>query len=85
VALGGIAALAFTGGVGEGSAKVRAAVCAGLEELGIALDPAANAAARGEARIGAAGARAAVLVIPAHEELVVAREVKRLLESRAAR
>ncbi len=81
--LGGIDALVFTGGIGENSASVRAGVCAGLEGLGLALDPASNAATRGaEAELTAAGARARVLVIPANEELVVAREVARLLAAR---
>ena len=54
VELGGADAIVFTGGIGENGVSIRAAVSADLEELGIVLDPAANAAAKGEARISAA-------------------------------
>ena len=39
-AMGGLDAVAFTGGIGENSARLRAACCAGLEFLGIELDAA---------------------------------------------
>ena len=41
-AMGGLDAVAFTGGIGENSASLRAACCHGLEFLGIALDPESN-------------------------------------------
>ena len=44
-ALGGVDALAFTGGIGEHSVGMRARICDGLAFLGIALDPKRNAAA----------------------------------------
>jgi acetate kinase len=85
VELGGIDALVFTAGIGEHSASTRAAICADLEPLGLALDPVKNQAARGiEAELTAAGSPGRVLVIPANEELVVARETRRLLEARRA-
>ena len=48
VELGGADVIVFTGGIGENGVSIRAAVCADLEELGIELDPATNAAAKGE-------------------------------------
>ncbi len=58
----------------------RAAVVAGLEELGIVLDPALNAAkAAGERAIHAASSRVAIWVIPTNEELIVARQARDLL------
>jgi acetate kinase len=42
--LGGLDALVFTAGIGEHSAPLRAAICDNLGFLGIALDPARNAA-----------------------------------------
>jgi acetate kinase len=84
VALGGCDALVFTAGIGENNPDLRAAICADLGELGIALDPARNDAVRGaEGEISAAGARTRVFVIPANEELVVARETVRCLQSSA--
>ncbi len=81
VELGGLEALVFTAGIGENRAEIRAAVCAGLEAFGIAVDPARNSAARAqEAVISPADAPVKVLVIPTNEELIVAREVKRFLE-----
>jgi acetate kinase len=79
--LGGLDAIAFTGGVGERSAEVRAFAAGGLGFLGIALDPVANDAATGEdeAEIGAGDAAVRAFVIPAHEELEIAREVRRVL------
>ncbi len=80
VELGGADALVFTGGIGENGAAIRAAVCHGLEELGIVLDAAANAAARGEAAIHSPATRTQVWVIPTNEELVVARQAWQLLQ-----
>jgi acetate kinase len=75
VELGGLDVLTFSGGIGENSAGVRAAVCQGLEGFGIALDAERNRALRGEGRISPEGAAVAVLVLPADEEIVVARAV----------
>jgi acetate kinase len=79
--LGGLDAIAFTGGVGERSAEVRAFAADGLGFLGIGFDPAANDAATGEdeSEIGAGGAAVRAFVIPAREELEIAREVRRVL------
>lgn len=81
VELGGADAIIFTGGIGENSATVRAAVCRNLEQLGIALDEAKNGAVRGEARIDAAASRVQLWIMPTNEELVVARQTKQLLET----
>lgn len=80
VELGGADAIAFTGGIGENGVNIRSGVCSGLAELGIELDPAANATTRGEGRISAAGSRTQIWVIPTNEELIVARQTKQLLE-----
>jgi acetate kinase len=80
VELGGVDAIAFTAGIGENRSELRAEVCAGLEELGIVVDPARNATAMGEAAIHAEKSRVQVWVVPTNEELVVARQTKELLE-----
>jgi acetate kinase len=80
--LNGIDALVFTAGIGENRGDVRAAICRNLDQLGILLDADLNAkAAGGEAVISAAESRVKIMVIPTNEELVVAREVRRFLQS----
>jgi acetate kinase len=80
IELGGIDALVFTAGIGENNPALRAAVCQGLESFGIRLDSDRNAACHAsEGNIAADDSKAAILVIPANEELVLAREVFRKL------
>jgi acetate kinase len=79
VALGGLDALVFTGGVGEHASEVRAAVCASFGWIGLTLDEAANARAHADAVIGAAESRVRVLMLHTREALMVARETARLL------
>lgn len=84
IELGGLDALVFTAGIGENRPEIRAAVCAGLDAFGLGLDAELNAAVRGrEARISPPDRPVQVWVIPTNEELVVAREVKRFLETSA--
>jgi len=72
--LGGVDVITFSGGIGENSAAIRAAALKDLAAFGIELDEAKNAAMRGEAEISADGTRVKVLVIPANEESILARE-----------
>jgi len=81
--LGGLDALVFTAGIGENSPDIRERVCAGLEVLGVAVDPAANRCAQGFADISAQESPARILVIPTNEELMIAREALRVVQSRA--
>ena len=82
VELGGCDALVFTAGIGENNPDLRAAICANLGDLGLQLDVAKNTALRGtEGEISAAGSRTKVFVIPANEELVVARETVRCISA----
>ncbi len=77
VELGGADALVFTAGVGENDARVRAAVCEGLHELGIVVDPQLNEATHGPAAvvdISAADSSVRVLVVPTNEELEIAEQ-----------
>ena len=85
VELGGLDVLTFSGGIGENSAEVRAAVCAGLASFGIELDAGRNESLRGEGRISRDGALVTVLVLPADEETVVARAVAEFLGLRGER
>lgn len=71
----GLDAIAFTGGIGEHDANMRAESLAGLERFGIVVDPTRNAAAdTGPRWISPAGASVSVLVIPTDEELEIARQ-----------
>jgi len=82
VMLNGADALVFTAGIGENQPLIREAVCRDLDGLGIRVDPDRNAAARAvEAVISPDDSPVKVLVVPTNEELVVAREAKRLLET----
>ena len=79
----GLDTLVFTGGVGEGSAPIRARTAAGLSFLGVELDPQANVAAAPDAEISAPGASVRTLVIAAREDLKIARELRRLFAASA--
>ncbi|USX11660.1 acetate/propionate family kinase [Oxalobacteraceae bacterium OTU3CAMAD1] len=80
-ALGGLDALVFSGGIGENSVALRAAVCRDAAWLGVELDAAANDAnPRGVTRISAAGSKVAAWVVPANEELMIARHTLAILE-----
>jgi len=78
-AMGGLDVILFTGGVGENAGPIRERAAAGLAFLGIAVDPARNAAARPDAEIGAQGAAVRALVIRAREDLEIARETRTVL------
>jgi acetate kinase len=80
-ALGGLDALAFTGGVGEHAARVRSLAAAGLAFLGVAIDEERNRGARADADVSAAGAPVRTLVIAAREDAEIARQTRELLAS----
>jgi acetate kinase len=80
VALDGLDALVFTAGIGEHSASVREAVCSRLEFLGVELDPSANASVQPDAVVSVSGSSVRVVVLEAREDLVAAREARRLLQ-----
>lgn len=77
--LGRVDALVFSAGIGEHDASIRARICAGLEGLGIHIDPARNTTAgSGVREIQASGNPLQVLVIPTDEELEIARQTRAL-------
>jgi acetate kinase len=77
-AMGGIDALAFTGGVGENSAPIRERAARDLAFLGVAVNAGSNAAV-GDREITAAGARVRSFVVTAREDLQIAAEVRAVL------
>ena len=81
--MGGLEALVFTAGIGENRAEIRNAVCSGLTDLGIIIDSEKNKSVRAtEAFIQADHSKTKVLVIPTNEEVVVARETQRFLNTK---
>ncbi|HZI67673.1 MAG TPA: acetate/propionate family kinase [Thermoanaerobaculia bacterium] len=80
-ALGGIDALVFTAGVGENSASLRAAVCERLEFLGLRLDRTMNEVAEPDCDVAAAESQGRILVIRTRENLMIAREARRVAAS----
>ena len=79
--MGGLDTVIFTGGVGQGSAVVRALALQGLECMGITLDDKRNREAKGDeiAPISADDSKVTVLVVPTDEERMMAREALRAL------
>jgi acetate kinase len=76
-AMGGLDAVIFTAGIGQGSAEVRALALQGLECMGIVLEAQRNRDARGfdeVCRISTDDSKIAVLVVPTDEERMMARE-----------
>lgn len=69
-ALDGVDQMAFTGGIGENDAEVRAAICAGLSWIGIELDDARNQAANNP--VSKAGSRCTVQVLASQEDQQIA-------------
>src|SRR5207244_192422 len=81
-AMGGLDAVAFTGGIGEKSARLRFACCEGLEFLGIRLDEEKNERGVGDRVLSADDSRVTVLALATNEELVVARRAYRAIKVR---
>ncbi len=78
-AMGGVDAIIFTAGVGENDAAVRAASVAGLEYMGVKIDPEKNQVRGRETDISAPGATVQVLIIPTNEELMIALDTAALI------
>lgn len=81
--LGGASAVLFSGGIGENQPAVRSRICAEMDWCGLRLDEEKNARAVGaEAKISDDRSRMEVYVIPADEELLIARETLSVLQGR---
>ncbi|MGI6581305.1 MAG: acetate/propionate family kinase [Erysipelotrichaceae bacterium] len=82
VQLGSLDALVFTAGLGENDVKVRSEICELLKEsLGVKLDEKLNVTTKGKrGKISAEDSKVEVWVIPTDEELMIARDTKRLLD-----
>jgi acetate kinase len=76
-AMGGLDAVIFTGGIGENAWQVRREVLSGLDFFGIVLDEEKNS---NRSTLISKGS-VKVLVIPTNEELVIARETRKFIQS----
>jgi acetate kinase len=77
--LGRVDAVIFTAGIGENSAEVRSEICAGLEGLGISVDPERNSKRGSPLEIGSHDSRVKVLVIATQEELEIAQQAQQCM------
>jgi acetate kinase len=79
-ALDGIDALCFTGGIGENAALIREKVCAGLDAMGLVIDPVKNNKRSKESRdIATNGSSSRIFVIPTNEEFVIASDTYKIV------
>ena len=81
-AMGGVDVIVFTGGVGENQCSCRAAVCEGLEFLGVKMDIEKNAVKGKEVVVSAPDSKVKVVVIPTDEELMIASDTMTILEGK---
>ena len=79
-AMGGVDAVIFTAGVGENGPETRESVCAGLEFLGIKIDPEKDKVRGKEMDVSADDAKVRVLVIPTNEELMIAMDTAAIVK-----
>ena len=80
-AMNGVDIIVFTAGVGENSPHTRRDVCSYLEFLGLKIDDEKNNTRGKESVISTEDSKVKVLVVPTNEELVIARDTKKIIES----
>ena len=78
VAMGGLDAIVFTAGLGENSPYMRAKICSGLEVVGAHLDLKKNEVRGEDADLSKFDSDVAIWTILTNEELMIARETKKL-------
>lgn len=79
VSMGGIDVLTFTAGVGEKGPLSRRQICDYLKFLGVQIDYEKNQIRNQEVEISSADSKVKVYVVPTNEELLIARETKKLI------
>lgn len=82
MALSGCDAIVFTGGIGQNDPYMRARILKYASHLGLKVDPGRNS--RNERMITSDDSQVPVFVIPANEELVIARDTARIVGPRKA-
>ena len=81
--LNGADCIVFTAGTGQYSSEFRKEIVSGMENLGILLDDVRNNTNPKEGLISHDDSKIKIAVIPTNEELIVAAEVEKFLETRA--
>ena len=77
----GVDLLIFTAGIGENAVDVRAKILSNLENLGIIINQDKNKSRGKEIKISSDSSAVDVYIIPTNEELVIAREAKKIIEN----
>jgi len=81
-AMGGVDVVVFTGGIGENSENTRYEVAKDLEYLGLEFDKEKNTGVFGQEKIiSKENSRVVAMVIPTDEELVIAQDTEKIIES----
>ena len=80
VAMNGVDAIVFTGGVGENQIKIREGICNQLTFMGVEIDPEKNNIRSEEKLVSKDSSKVKVYVIPTNEELMIAKETERLIK-----
>ena len=79
--MGGVDVIVFTAGIGENGIGNRDAICNGLEYLGTRLDRERNNVRGKETEISVEGSKVKIFVVPTNEEIMIARDTKRITAS----
>ncbi|MFD1708490.1 acetate kinase [Siminovitchia sediminis] len=79
--MSGVDAIIFTAGIGENSSFIREKVLNGLQFMGVYWDPDLNKITGREAFLNYSYSPVKVLVIPTNEEIMIARDVMRIISS----
>ena len=82
VAMNGVDYIIFTGGIGENQINIRKGICEKLEFMGVKLNLDNNNMRGEEKVISTDDSKIKVYVIPTNEELMIAKETKRLIENK---
>lgn len=80
-AMGGVDAVAFAGGIGENSARIRHLALENLEYFGIVLDKQRNEASTPNNLISAENSKVKIYIVATDEEIVVAKKAEELLNA----
>ena len=79
-AMDGIDYIIFTGGVGENQINIRKGICEKLKFMGVEIDEDLNNVRGEEKEISKPESKVKVFVVPTNEELMIAKETKKLVE-----